>query len=424
MLKSRTFSLGILYEEELRENDRIVLTRYDIGYRIVTPEVSTIVINDVLPRDLIYSANYYGIEEGYGDQWFVFNNHNLDFFHKMFEKVVEQLVNEKYYYYLQNDWPFSKKKNKLMRIIKDVYRNKIKKSYILNYNSNEHGLVSKVIAYLFGKLDLVIYSAETYPIQKTNDEYKVLEPLNIHTLIKMYVIDEGLNSRMRFLDYRDFSKINGYKIINQPRLTFLIFLDKENISQFKLILNSIRMALSKLQYNISIMVEDNEESSDFKFSVHENLNIIYYSESINMKHTIEKLINYSDIVYFFNSDFPIDKKIDEVYLNALMHYVLFNDLTTIELVQSKPNRFHDPQDFPNLEVSQTDLPIFFLPTLINVATFLQTPAIGDNIRFSYNNFSDDYKRAVYSVISSEKLENFYTNDFFHHVNLRDLYDFN
>lgn len=411
MYQSRTNALKLLEKYCVKDEDRLIITRYDIGYRLITPEVSTIIIDDDLPRNLIYSAYYFGIDEGYGDQWTVFDKTSINYFLALEDEIMDILKNDEYFYDFNYNWPLSKKPYVLFQKLSHLYRSIIKKIYFSLKTKNKRlskldKILYEIINYLMLNLDVVIKSGEIYSYlsSKKTSSYHKVNPINTHALFKYSIFQNGLRDKIRFLDYRDLRFTSEYVLINQIGFVFLIIFDGNSPDNIKHSIYSIKKYTRKLKYNICIAVDSALAEGLNFFGWGDNLEFAFYDKERKWVEILSHLGKTYKFLYFYDVLNQFNDQIDEVYLNSLINFLNFSQEFLIELTESVDLDFKEKIGFPDLIVGEINRPYFHTPSLIKIREFKSyIESLGEDHPKRLNKY-ERIKRRVIQVRGSSNLK--------------------
>jgi len=409
--QSRHYALNLINSEKLNNEDRVVLTRYDIGYRKVTPEGSTIIIDDTLPRDLIYMPFYHEIDEGYGDQWAVFNKNYIDFFLRLDITINETLSNNDYFVDFTSKWRNSKRRSDLHSFFFYRQRQLYKKLYnffvSLDINNiyirrKVQGLVNRLKDYQ----NIIGFTAENDSLDGFYySSYPKKSIVNSHALLKYQILKYDLRKSSRFLDYLDFEKKKSGKIINQKPFSVLIFTISHNYKHWEDIIFRFLKFIPNMKYEIYLATED---SSSSRKRVEEYSNIVtplFYPDNgdvfDNYSFVMDKMSTQSKIVYFVRDFTPLFSFVDEIYLNSLLHYFDNSNEKLIQLNESPgigKETYEHP--FPGLCIRSNVINPYKL-----TVPFIIKPELFNNIFNIENNFSCYHDKNLLFSIDSSMVKN-------------------
>jgi hypothetical protein len=425
--QSRNYALALLENQKISNLDRIVITRFDIGYRLVTPEVSTIIIDDSLPRDYIYMSYYNEIDEGYGDQWFVFGADYLSFFKKLEESIFDTLLNDEYYYDFTNNWPNSKRQNKYSRKLfyfKKIVINKLVE-LLRAFNIKNKSLLRKkqgLILKLDDLKDVIRGTAEIESFSGTfTSKYQLDNALNSHAILKYLINNNGLRNRVRFLKFNDFEPVELGIVINPSKFSVLIYSHSSYSDCWQMTITQFKENLTQMDYDLYIATEDSEYSRNQLLKYDGKITPIFYDDKHSytqrIKAVFDELSMSYEISYFVHEDMPLYGKVDTIYFNSLIKYFSLSDEFYIKLVDTNyvNDKIHH-KDFPILVRNKGLYSLSIQPSLIKIKEFL---LLINNLNLSIYDFEKhmtSYSN-YFSAVKGDRLVGKYAivNNLFPHI---------
>lgn len=428
MYQSRRYALELLISNfDLSDSDRFLITRCDIGYRKVTPEVSEIVIDDALPRDYIYMPYYHEIDEGYADQWMVFNNQLLDFFIRLDSNILMHLSSNDYYNSFSRKWINSYKKPN--------YKTKIfyYKKYFINkillllekiefqsafFSRKRDGLLIK----LRDNRDLIKGTAEIeLPYGTSFSKYPIENAINSHALLKYAIYHENIRNNVRFLDYRDFSKsVNGRLIAPEP-LAILIYSHSSYSDCWEMTIEQFNKYLAYPNYKIYLATEVSASSNIALENLSTSVVPIFYDDILSYTKRLGKvmheLVALHEVVYFVHEDMPLYASVDSIYLNSLIKYLNASDEFYIKLVDTnyvKQKQKHNL--FPDLVANTGLYSLSVQPSLIKPKDFFNLVKVLDLTIYEFETYMFDNTDTFSAVKGSRRIGKFlFINNYFPHI---------
>lgn len=434
MYQSRRYALKLLRKHNISHNDRIILSRFDIGYRTVTPEGSTVIIDDSFPRDLIYLPFYNEIDQGYGDQWVVFNYSHLDFFTNLDIEILQIMMGSDYYYDYTHKWVNSKKRNRLAN--RYFYGKKIIFNKILKLLDNIHfnslylsRKLSGLRIILKDGQNVIGYTAENNSIIGTHfSAYSENSLINTHALLKYAIYKSNLRESVRFLDYQDFGFSTSGQLINQKSFAILIYSASSFEAYWEMIIKQMIKHFPRMKFKIYLATEESLTSRDKVTRYSSSVTPIFYSENNgymeNLIEIFETISAFSNNVYVTRENMPLISDVDEIYLNGLFHFIDYSNIAVVGLIESKEGKYtYDNIAFPGLVTKSTPTNFFDIssPILIKsdcFSNYLKTS------NFSHENNQESSKNLLgaVSMVKGNELINksFLTNSKFPHVVINEI----
>lgn len=344
--QSREIALRLLSSFKILESDRVILTRYDIGYRFVTPEVSEILIDDNFPRSYIYLPYHRDIDEGYGDQWFVFPSEHIALFENIFIGIISLLNSQEYFQSYTRSWPNAIKKNYVSDLFFYFYKNVVWKiiKFLDNFGKNsiyfwiKKTLVSSVFFIMGANAEMHAFEGQYF------SKHSIEESINTHALLKKYFLDMGVRNQLRFLSNRDitnrFKRVINYKPYN-------IILNAISVQDIRIKDYLERMkSILYLGNEVNIWVLcDKELDSALGFYFDFNLKIINLPKD-NLQ--LKEILDDNKVYLYLNVNKKLPNTINRPYFNSLVHYMIYSKIDIIKLFNGNFSVEFVSNDFPKL----------------------------------------------------------------------------
>lgn len=428
MYNSRKHVIELLESNfTINYNDRIVLTRYDIGYRVVTPEVSTIILDDALPRDYIYMPYYYEIDEGYADQWFIFSLKHLSFFKNLSHYVTRYLSEDSYFDAFSNHWINSIRKNKykirffyVKKIIIDKIVKYIKSIYLKNTNllRKIEGLTIK----LYDNRDLIHGTAEVETLNGAFfSSYPISQSINTHAVLKYAIYQNNLRDDVRFLHYLDFHANKIGRLIAPFPFAVLVYSHSSYSDCWEMTIKQFNENLIYPNYKIYIATEASTNSEKAFKNLGTNVIPIYYDDNLSytmrLKVVMGKISNWYEVIYFIHEDMPLYNQVDSVYLNSLIKYFIRSNEYYIKLVDTSyvKTKIQHPE-FPGLVTNYGLYSLSIQPSLIKPNSFINLINDLDLTIYEFETYMFHNTDSFSAVKGSKRIGKFlYINEFFPHI---------
>lgn len=232
-LKSRAKAVSLL--SELKEKtSQVLITRWDLG-QTGSASVNTLVMDSSLPNEYLYLSYYPEIDEGYADMWILAPWKSAMLFSDLDKFAIESLQQKNNYMidFCERGWPKAKNKTCFDKIRTHPIGIKIttklndflnKMNRLLSGNNFFIRILRKPFAMLSNIIQRPIITAENSCVLKNE---KVIFPtylaLNIHALLKYFILKKGLRNKTRFIEKDDFAKTDAIGKLIQPQ-RFILFL--------------------------------------------------------------------------------------------------------------------------------------------------------------------------------------------------------
>ena len=399
MNQSRKIALSILNEMEFGLDDRIVLTRFDIGYRERTSHVSTIICDDSLPRDLIYLAYATHLDQGYADQWITFNAKFLKSFISLDELSLYNLFDENYYDTYLNNWPNSSKHSELKSLFRFIFRVLVVRFYTsikLMFRINL--LPLNIFKKISNGIELILYPIiDNVELDGKKNSATGSNPvrtlINNHALLKYGIYQMGLRKYVKFLNYRDFRNDSKYSLINPEPFIILIYSHSSYSDCWEMIISQFKLCIPNLSYKIYVSTEKSDISISLKKQFLD-CEFLYYDERDLYSKRLSSILNQIDVdetIYFVHEDMPLFRPVNEVFLNTLIKFFTTSEEYYIKLVDTSAVKEKTQNDyFPNLVNNRGKYSLSIQPCLIKRKNIISL--IGDRNLSIY-----DFERFAFSL---------------------------
>jgi hypothetical protein len=393
----------------------------------VTPEVSTIIIDDSLPKDYIYMPFYNEIDEGYGDQWFVFGSNYLPFFHDLDDNINDYLISDDYFKAFTESWPNSNRRSKfetslfyfkkilIYKILKMIDNIKVDNNYL---NRKLKGLSIK----LNDNKDLIGNTGEIESYSGTTfSKYPKSNALNSHALLKYAIYKNGLRDRVRFLHYNDFqSHIEGV-VIAPSKIAVLIYSHSSYSDCWEMTINQFRENLLGLDYKIYIATENSANSDEYLKEFEGKISSLFYDEkeayTQRLKSVLTQLSSNYNVVYFVHEDMPLYAKVDSIFLNSLIKYFTLSEEFYIKLVDTSfvKKKIKHP-DFPGLVKNNGYYSLSIQPSIIKTEEFIELLSNLSLSIYEFENYMHSDNR-IFSAVNGDRRIGKYgiINHYFPHI---------
>jgi hypothetical protein len=233
--RSRARAVELMAELPLHEG-QVLITRWDLG-QTGGEQVNQLVADSSLPEDYLYLSYFSEVDEGYADMWLLAPWADAQRFGRFDAFVLDSLAGRNRYLELFSGkgWPRARVKTRFevwwshpvgqrvrvlaMKLVQGV-----------NHFAPGAGFAQRVVRRLTGPLQRFLsmppITAENScvpPSLARAPVFPTFMALNIHALLKYFILSEGLRDRVRFLTREDFDiKAQSGQLINpQPIVLFV-----------------------------------------------------------------------------------------------------------------------------------------------------------------------------------------------------------
>jgi len=431
--RSKAIAISLLKKLDLSGEATILSTRWDQGCS-GSNEVNRIIYDISLPKHYFYMAYYNEIDEGYADMWFVAPLDLALHFQYYDKHLLDCLSGENNYFneFTKSGWPLTKKRNKLRHgyfVYKKIILNKLvlklnfnrMKSVLFFIKNKIAGIERRLISasrepYISGENSLLITS-------KSKITFPNYQALNIHAILKYFVISNGFRDKVRFLDVKDFKRNDKGILINPVNFTYVIYSHSSYSDCWSM---AIGQALECLPENCTMIyiVSESSIKTEEAFQSYEsypNVSLITYDDdkayTDRLVSVLSEIAKTSKLVYFVHEDMPLIDKVDQVYLNALLHYMSNSNEYYIKLVDtSYVDTKSDHESFPGLVKNVGGYSFSVQPSLIKPDCLV---AFFENFHESIYGLEDTCFRSnnIYSAVKGNRKKGKYVivNPSFPHI---------
>lgn len=374
---SRSKAIGLLNNEVFQDDTQVLVTRWDQGCS-GSKDVNVINYDSSLNEDYLYLAYYSEIDEGYADMWLVGGVSDILLFEQFGQYVLKSLGGENdYFKNFTNDWlqslPRVKRKYKKEQFLKKSL--KIGKIFLPFFKRK----INKYLKKLSEKIEAPVITAENYyPLGfKSGNKFPNYQALNIHALLKSFILDKDLRSKTRFLAVDDFEKYEKGTMINSKPFVYCVYSHSSFSDCWEMAISQAYEHLPSNCQKVYLMSDASEKTMLFYKALKKRFDVelVTYDDEDNYTkrlHACFSEINKQfDIIYFVHEDMPLTDKVDQVYLNALLHYLNYSNEFYIKLVDTiKVNKKEEHPSFPELNRNYGGYSLSVQPSLIKLADFL------------------------------------------------------
>jgi len=241
---------------------------------------------------------------------------------------------------------------------------------------------------------------------------------NLQPILKSFLVNESIRINSRFLDPRDFNKIHSGTMINPVNFCYLIYTHSKNTTFWKFLIEQALHCLPFSCQKIFLLSEESNKTINFFNQYKDNrIELLTYRKEDKHKARIEKaLLEASksfEMVYFTHDNMPLFDKVDQVYLNSLLHFLRNSDENFIQLLDiNSMTKNEEHKFFPGLINKSVGLSFWNAPLLINVQI----------VKNFLSNFDDDLNQFYeslnnYSVVKNNirAVESISKNKYFPHI---------
>lgn len=358
--RSRARSVALL-DELSSPRGQVLITRWDLG-QTGSRQVNQLIFDTSLPENYLYLSYFSEIDEGYADMWLIASWNDARLFSCFDQFVSESLEGRNDYLSLftGGNWPRARAKTRHElfwnhQVLKRVKNLNFKLCSLAQKNvigrfSLHFFLIHRIIKMMQSFTLYTNLTAENSflpPHKYQIPRFPNYQALNIHALLKYFILSKGLRDRVRFLNQNDFDLTATSGQLINPESIILIVHEADNVA-IKSILNDSPLPLSAVYWNDSgnvrryipsgngifnakILQKKTTSSRDFlACAINAELLRKSGSSTILIMPNVQKYLNCTDWYY----------------LNALAKYIKWSQKSYIGLkpgIEGQPN-----PEFPDL----------------------------------------------------------------------------
>lgn len=387
--KSRTKAIKLLKNLNINENDKILAVRWDAGCS-GSQEVNQIIFDQSLDNEYFYVSYYSEVDEGYADMWFIAPYKLAIAFEKYDDYVLKCFSDENKFFndFTKNGWFLAIEKNNKLFLL-NQYKKALLKKILTKFPFE---LVQKIVPKLLNKIiglkqrikniiEKPQITGENSLVfeTKTNVKFPNYQALNNHAILKSFIWDNDLRKDTRFLDIKDFENLPDGQMINPIEFCYVIYSHSSFEDCWKMAINQAKENIPKNCKKIYLISENSNDTTEkFEKYKQDGLELITYDGEIKytdrLIEVFSKVNKKFDKCYFVHEDMPLISKVDQVYLNTLLHFMNNSNEFYIKLVDTSYVDYKETHDsFPNLVKNSGGYSISVQPSLFkldNMVSFL------------------------------------------------------
>lgn len=217
--------------------EQVLITRWDLG-QTGSAQVNQLVADASLPEEYLYLSYFSEVDEGYADMWVLAPRQLAQRFERFDAFVLDSLAGRNHYLELfsRTGWPRARTKTRYETCLAHPIGQRIF-STALKLVQRLHGrlqgatLPQRVARRLVGPMKRFLeqppLTAENSCVPDAAGQPRVFPAfmaLNIHALLKFFILSEGLRDRTRFLTREDFEiEAQSGQLLNPQPLVLLLW---------------------------------------------------------------------------------------------------------------------------------------------------------------------------------------------------------
>jgi len=363
-LRSRAEAIKLLRNFDIDEDAQILATSWDQGSG--SDSVNNIIFDKSLDKNYHYISYYSAVDEGYSDMWFVSPYKLAIKFEQLDKYALDVFANKNDYFdnFTKNGWPLAIQKNKTHEFI-DRYKKFIHNKILKRFNFDLFKQLSPFIATKLTGLEGIVKHKLEQPLlsgensllisSKTKVVFPNYQALNIHAILKSFILDNKLRKDTRFLDIKDFKHTHSGQMINPIEFSYVIYSHSSFSDCWDMAINQAKEYLPSNCKKIYLISDSSEETFKLFSSFSDDTQVELLTYENEEKYTNRLIKAFTevgkifDFIYFVHEDMPLVNKVNQVYLNTLLHYMSNSNEYYIKLVDTNyVDSKEDHDSFPSL----------------------------------------------------------------------------
>lgn len=361
-VKSRAWAVKLL-DKMPSSGGQVLITRWDLG-QTGSKQVNQLVADASLPENYLYLSYFSEVDEGYADMWILAPWADACQFSSLDIFVLDALAGKNNYleFFLRRGWPRARVKTHFEELLSFPVWHHFRKLTTkliqeLQHRIEKGSVLQKRIARFLIKIahrfllrppitaeNSCVPGHEVYsPI------YPSFQALNIHALLKYFILSAGLRDRVRFLTNEDFNIVaQSGQLINPQAI--VLFLHNTKAGQIETLLNQSPLPLDAVYVMDSQVVyqyifDDQKGWSSIELctagdSPRDLMIFAFEAEYRRNQKPMPVLVMPSIERYLGCSDWS--------YMNALVKYIAWSQIDYVGFETSRPGRQY--LDFPGLQL--------------------------------------------------------------------------
>lgn len=393
-LRSRARAIAQMkYPSSKKAEGRVLMTRWDLG-QTGSKQVNQMVVDLALPREYLYFANFPEVDEGYADMWILSPVELAYLFCNIDQFALECLCGKNSYLdlFTKKGWPRSKNFNQ----IESIYAHPITQrahalilktmKYItrkFNGYTLMHRGIQKILSRPLRFLELPLITAENSYIDSNASHERIFpsyQALNIHALLKFFILTKGLRKMTRFLAYDDFdTSSKSGQLIHPQAFVLFIWADVFDSKVLQRVVAESPLPIAAIYLLNELQVSEVSCKDSNELVIH-HLNSASVKDCDRLKCAIDAALlkSWNGLPFLILPS--LDKYLacaDWFYLNALLKYIVWSDTGYVGMGDVQAGK---PQiEFPDIELVRGKEAFSFLRglgSLLEIRAMLGQSSVG------------------------------------------------
>ncbi|NLR75022.1 hypothetical protein [Leeia aquatica] len=227
---------------------QVLITRWDLG-QTGSSQVNRLVFDSALPHDYIYMSHFSEVDEGYADMWITAPWRDALLFAEFDRFVLDSLSGANPYLeqFCEKGWPLARIKTQYENAITHPIGQRVHSKLLkilraiqvrTKANSLPNRLVRRAVRPLQRFMERPMLSAEVSCTPDLMNKRRVFPPymaLNIHALLKFFILGKNLREKTRFLSHDDFIIDEHLGCFINPQPLVLLVLEGESAERLSVL---------------------------------------------------------------------------------------------------------------------------------------------------------------------------------------------
>lgn len=216
---------------------QVLITRWDLG-QTGSSQVNQLVADAALPEDFLYLSYFSEVDEGYADMWILAPWELACRFGEFDDFVLDALTGNNAYLkqFCESGWPRARVKTRYeaaishpvgQRLHAHAFRLLGSVRALTQGDSLPERVLRRLVSPVLRFLERPPLTAENSCVPGAADAPRIFptyQALNIHALLKYFILSGGLRERTRFLTHEDFEMAaQSGQVINPQPLVLLLW---------------------------------------------------------------------------------------------------------------------------------------------------------------------------------------------------------
>jgi len=342
---------------------QVLITRWDLG-QTGSSQVNQLVADAALPEEYLYLSYFSEVDEGYADMWMLAPWAIARRFGKFDDFVLDALTGSNAYLkqFCESGWPRARVKTPYEAAIshpigRRIHTHASRLIGFIRARARGGSFPERVLRRMIGPMQrflekppLTAENSCVLGVENVPFIFPSFQALNIHALLKYFILSEGLRERTRFLTHEDFEiAAQSGQLINPQSVVLLLWEAGEDDFAVKRLVESSPLPIATVfQMGGAVRAWRPDQRGDWVPCVLQPT-----SESLRDRlqcalDNVLKQTGESTLVLIMPTADEYIACADWCYLNALLKYIAWSRLGYVSLGASQAGR--PSLEFPGLQM--------------------------------------------------------------------------